>query len=46
MTTVIARWGGSLEVVAYNSVINTIDAAVVVLLILAVVWRLTPSRPR
>lgn len=46
VTTVIARWGRSLEVVAYNSVINTIDAAVVVLLALAVVWRLDPRGVR
>ena len=42
VATVIDRWGRSLEVVAYNSVINTLDAAVVGLLILAIVWRLTP----
>jgi hypothetical protein len=40
VATVIAQWGRSLEVVAYNSVIITIDAAVAVFLILALVWRL------
>jgi hypothetical protein len=40
IATLAALWGSSLEVVAYNSVINTIDALLIAILALAVVWRL------
>ncbi len=39
ITTLAALWGSSLEVVAYNSVINTIDTFLIVTVALAVVWR-------
>ena len=39
LATVGSLWGRSLEVVAFNALITTIDAAVVVAVLVAVVWR-------